>query len=309
MRAARLRTGVDLPVAAAELRISFQYLQAIEEGRFNDLPGHAYARGFLRSYAEYLDIDPDIVVDAFKAEVSDARPATRLDFPSPMDRGRLPTGRILAASIILAGLVYAGWYLVTNEGRRTATVVTPVPERLAALAVDESVTKQREAANAGDSLAAAAATVETENEIETETEIETEEPRAIAPVAVFVDVPPARPPLVRTQDDVVAAVGGAYVPHIYGAGTDNPRVVVIARFESWVQVRSGGGELLLTRILRPGDRYLVPDRGDLLMMTGNAGALQIYVDGTPIPAIGPIGAVRRDISLAPARLLSPADSQ
>ena len=41
---------------------------------------------------------------------------------------------------------------------------------------------------------------------------------------------------VRTQDDVVAAVGGAYVPQIYGAGTDNPRVVVIARLESWVQV-------------------------------------------------------------------------
>ena len=140
-------------------------------------------------------------------------------------------------------------------------------------------------------------------------ETETAEPRAVAPVAALVDVPPAPAPFGRPQDDVVAAVGGAYVPQIYGAGTDNPRVVVIARLESWVQVRGGGGEVLLTRILRPGDRYLVPDRGDLLMMTGNAGALQIYVDGTPIPAIGPIGAVRRDISLAPGRLLSSADSQ
>jgi cytoskeleton protein RodZ len=107
---------------------------------------------------------------------------------------------------------------------------------------------------------------------------------------------------VRAETDAVAAVGGAYVPQIYGAGTGNPRVVLIARLESWVQVRSLGGELLLTRILRPGDRYIVPNRGDLLMMTGNSGGLQIYVDGVAIAAIGPIGAVRRDISLDPQRL-------
>ncbi len=367
MRAARLRTGVDLPVAAAELRISFQYLQAIEEGRFNDLPGPAYAQGFLRSYAEYLDIDADVVSDAYKAEASDVRPASRLAFPSPLDRGRLPTGRILAASIILAGLVYSGWYLVTSEERRTAEVVTQVPERLAQLVAEERRVDDRAQTGAGDSLAASAATVETADAETASAEtagVETAEdpaPRrsvaqdliaalpvlrqdqagagltAVAarevvaaeaaaliegpagatearpagaltaaveiPLAAAVDIPPAPPPLVRAREDVVAAIGGAYVPQVYGAGTDDPRVVLIASVESWVQVRSAAGELLLTRILRPGDRYLVPNRGDLLMMTGNAGALRIYVDGKAIPAIGPLGAVRRDISLEPGRLL------
>jgi cytoskeleton protein RodZ len=48
----------------------------------------------------------------------------------------------------------------------------------------------------------------------------------------------------------------------------------------------------------------VPDRPGLTLLTGNAGALEVLVDGEAVPAIGPKGQVRRDIALDPERLKS-----
>ena len=117
------------------------------------------------------------------------------------------------------------------------------------------------------------------------------------PAAAVPAVPPAAPA-------ELAALPGGREPEVYGADGADVRVVVLAREDSWVQITGAAGELLLTRILRAGDRYRVPDREDLVMMTGNAGALEVTVDGTVIPSLGPVGAVRRNISLAPDRLLA-----
>ena len=59
---------------------------------------------------------------------------------------------------------------------------------------------------------------------------------------------------------------------------------------------------MLTRILKPGDVYLVPNRPGIVMMTGNAGGLEIALDGEVLPPIGPAGAVRRNIALDPEAL-------
>lgn len=80
------------------------------------------------------------------------------------------------------------------------------------------------------------------------------------------------------------------------------RVVVRATGESWVQVRSAEGTTLFTRVLRSGDVYRVPDRPGLTLATGNAGALEIVVDGKPAPSLGTFGEVVRNIALDPDRL-------
>ncbi len=46
-----------------------------------------------------------------------------------------------------------------------------------------------------------------------------------------------------------------------------------------------------------GDRIAVPDLPGLTLFTGNAGGLEIVVDGRPLPSLGPVGAVRRNIPL------------
>ena len=72
-----------------------------------------------------------------------------------------------------------------------------------------------------------------------------------------------------------------------------------------MQIRGAdNNELLLTRVLHPGDSYRVPNRPDLVMFTGNAGGLEIRVDDALAPAIGPVGAVRRNIALDPDSLMA-----
>ena len=130
-------------------------------------------------------------------------------------------------------------------------------------------------------------------------------PRAPEVEVAVLPPPPVAPPAAAVPPPApaeVAEIPGAN-PQVYGEN-QGARVVILARQDSWVQITGAAGELLLTRILRAGDRYLAPDREDLILMTGNAGALEITVDGVQIPLLGPVGTVRRNVSLAPDRLLA-----
>ena len=90
----------------------------------------------------------------------------------------------------------------------------------------------------------------------------------------------------------------------YGDDNEDGRVVIRAIGTTWVEIRDEPkGEVLLTRLLYSGDRYLVPNREGLVMLTGNAGGLQISVDNNIVPSIGPSGAVRRNILLDPNALI------
>ena len=108
------------------------------------------------------------------------------------------------------------------------------------------------------------------------------------------DAPPA------TQ---IAALANEPAPQVYGADNENARVVLRAKQDSWVQIRDEADELLLTRVLRRGDEYRVPDRSGLTLRTGNAGGIVIVVDGSPLAPIGPVRSVRGDIVLDPDQLL------
>jgi cytoskeleton protein RodZ len=59
---------------------------------------------------------------------------------------------------------------------------------------------------------------------------------------------------------------------------------------------------VFSRVLKSGETYAVPARAGLMLRTGNAGALQIAVDGKPVPSIGGIGAMRREVALDPGEL-------
>jgi cytoskeleton protein RodZ len=86
------------------------------------------------------------------------------------------------------------------------------------------------------------------------------------------------------------------------ATTPAGHVTLRARQDSWVQIQSSDGVTVMARTLRAGDSYTVPDRPGLRLTTGNAGALDVMVDGQIAPSIGQIGAVRRNVALDPARL-------
>jgi cytoskeleton protein RodZ len=133
------------------------------------------------------------------------------------------------------------------------------------------------------------------------------EPPAALPPAAFVPTPapaqtaslPAAPP----PPAAPAAVPGDGAPRSYGEPVEG-RIVIRATSDSWTQVRDAAGNVIFSRILRAGESYNAPDREGLTMSTGNAGGLDIRVDGKAAPAVGRLGFVQRSVSLDPQRLIA-----
>lgn len=68
LRAQRERKGITLEQAAADTRIREKFLKALEDGDYPSLPGAVYTRGFLRNYADYLDLGTDELVVLYQQE-------------------------------------------------------------------------------------------------------------------------------------------------------------------------------------------------------------------------------------------------
>ena len=113
--------------------------------------------------------------------------------------------------------------------------------------------------------------------------------------------PPASPDL--TQPAVSADGAKPANDGSYGAPDGEARVVLHATSDSWIQVRDKTSNLLFTRVLKPGEHYNVPNQQGLTMIAGNAGGLDITVDGVNVAKIGEAGRVARNVSLDPDRLL------
>ena len=132
LKASRLRCGEELSDVAAMLCIRYTYLEAIEEDRFQDLPGRAYAIGFIRAYAEHLGLDSAEVVRRFKEDSAEVT-KTNLDFPIPVAEKGIPGGAILFVGAMIAVLAYGGWYLNTIQDGYLMELISPLPARLASL--------------------------------------------------------------------------------------------------------------------------------------------------------------------------------
>ncbi|MFQ6729554.1 MAG: helix-turn-helix domain-containing protein [Alphaproteobacteria bacterium] len=89
-------------------------------------------------------------------------------------------------------------------------------------------------------------------------------------------------------------------------GTDNRKkadVVLQASQESWVKIEDGRGNTVFSRVLVPGDIYYVP-AGDKYKATfGNAGGIDIWVNGKLIPDVGADHVRKSGISMSPKSLL------
>jgi len=382
LQASRLRLGDDLRYVAETLHIRFIYLEAIEAGRYDDLPGVAYAIGFIRSYADYLGLDSEEVVRRYKVESASQSGTTELVFPVPIPESSVPGGAIVLVGVIVALLVYGGWYASTTKDGLLGGLVSPVPERLSeneqvsepaampepvvveqdkgpVAEVVQSVTPAtQEVVEAAPNVAPVdvkpAPVVEAaekivdkpvmevpvqapvqaiaevkptpekvEQEAVTTPEVKpvvveepapkpvaepepTPEPEAPAqvaslPEAEVVEDEGSDPVDLPTETPVESEV----VPEnkIYGVENEDSRILVKARRNSWIQVRDNNAQkLLLTRLLKAGDSYRVPNQPDLVLLTGNAGALEILVDGSSVPDLGPPGTIRKNVTLDPDKL-------
>jgi cytoskeleton protein RodZ len=407
LREARESAGQSLQDTSRSLRIRLEYLRAIENGDCKSLPGMTYAIGYVRTYAQHLDLDVERAISLFKAEASDLNGPRQLVFPSPAPEGKVPGGALMFVAAFLAIFSYAGWYYITDSGTAIAGYTLEVPEALqswldakpgtastsdgftsAAVASSKGIAVEDSHGGPVESATPVAATsaVETPIQGSTETPVITastipgdamgETPDGTTPVlsetepasatsqaktppvdnafAASDAAPsiPARPDQTVRPDPLAAAAAngiiadftglsptpsaavvsrpvntGASIPQapameklettVSSATTSrNPilaasttpgfaggaRIIIQASAASWVQVRASDSTTVMTKVMRAGDIYAVPDRDGLRLFTGNAGALTILVDGKPIPKLGGTGQIARNIDLEPETL-------
>lgn len=440
LREARENTGRTVADVAQVLRIRRVYLEAIEDGRFDELPGAAYAVGFIRSYATFLRLDVPAIVARFKEEASGIEAQQDLDFPTPVPEGRFPGGMVVTLCLVVAAAGLGGWYWWQSQNTIEVARVPPPPEVLTGstdrpvesdVAGEPSVVETTQVtppialetpsemvntstavvedtqsvpepvvapepaaitevmkptelvvptdvemaetppvepvisqtmasaaqevpavAQAPDSISSAppvsVAAVTSEEPVVTPAaeavvapEPEIVAPETVAPEAIVEAIPdptppvqtavvvPSTPPAPNSDLNVGVALPpepdsgstqAASLPTIpgapaaseaasdgrtYGIVNRDARIILSARDpDTWVQVMDSQQNALLTQMLRPGDRYLVPNRPGLSLQTNNAGGLEILVDGTSVPAIGGRGDIRRDVRLDPESLKS-----
>ena len=118
LREARLRQGLDLARAESDTKIRTKYLNALEEERFEVLPGETYVKGFLRTYADYLGLDGQLYVDEYNSRFSSGEDAfvpvaaaARRRSP-PLERNLVVVA--LAAIVAVTLLVVVAWRVGTN---------------------------------------------------------------------------------------------------------------------------------------------------------------------------------------------------
>jgi cytoskeleton protein RodZ len=321
LRAARERLGWSLPEISDQLRIRLPFLQAIEDGRISELPGNAYAVGFLRTYASAVGLDPDEISRRFRAEAAHVNRKTTLTFPAPVPERGVPAGAVVLLGVVVVVLAYAGWYRLSDNRRPSAEQVQVLPERLVALvpAAPPPVPVMPNGANSsganaagpksggsassvGPAFASGQAAVGQGAIGQSVTNVPPSlQPQVVAaaprPLALPGTMP--QPILVPVPTVVTPAAGSAPASASPVLAADGTRIVVRAKAEAWVQVADKQGVVVLNRTLRAGETWNVPSKPGLFLTVGNAGGTELLVDGVLAPSLGADGAVRRNLSLDP----------
>jgi cytoskeletal protein RodZ len=126
LRSAREERKIPLAQVSRDTRVNERYLSAIEAGEFSRLPAAAYAKGFIRIYAEYLGLDPKPLLDQFSHERSGIARSPldtereAVPFPARASWSRTLIGVAAAAAIVVA-------ILALSALRRSACAPRPAP--------------------------------------------------------------------------------------------------------------------------------------------------------------------------------------
>lgn len=122
LKRARSRLGLDIRTVEERTKIRARYLRALEDEEWGAIPGPAYVKGYLRTYAQLLGLDAEVLVDQFRrwhegqrmGAYPFAEPALRERRRLEARPSRLGPGRISA--IFLAGVGLGVLLLVLGLG-------------------------------------------------------------------------------------------------------------------------------------------------------------------------------------------------
>lgn len=303
LRTARQRLGWEVDAVAEALRLKPAFIRAIEHGDIRDLPGTAYAVGFVRTYATALGLNPNEAIRRFRAERDEVNRKTELDFPAPVPQRGVPAGALVLVGAIIAIGGYAAWYHYSGRSVRSAESVDALPTHLEPLAPPPTPRV----------VIATPAPLAAPKPVVTPASVASNLPNEpdVSPssAAAAVPMPPAAPPVAAASAPVAASANTVVVettpPPVQAAdaaanaaagATAAPAPMVIqATADAWIEIKDATGKVVYQTILHPGDSYKVPDQPQLTLTTGNAAGTEIVFAGN---TIGPLkGHVLHNIPL------------
>lgn len=294
LRDRRVERGLDERAIAAKLKMRVDQLKAIEADDFARLPGRTYAVGFIRSYAKCLGLDSEALVEQYKLQTAatDLNQPVELIFPEVTVEHRRPNGSLLIVALVVAVVIY-GIAQITMPSRPTAVTVASAAD--AVIVVDPALAPKP--------VEVAPVDVGVVN-------LNTPEPdaaQASEAAPMFTTLVHDFPVPLAGEPIVIAAAAQV------GESPATPSRITLRALEStYVQIKDPGlrkrHAILLARVLNPGESFQAPDRAGLVLLTGNAGGIQVEVDGRSAGVLGKSGQVIKRLALEPAYFLSRIDT-
>jgi cytoskeleton protein RodZ len=342
LRGERATLGKTLLDIQRDLRIKAAYIAAIEDCKPEVFPNPSFIAGYVRSYARYLQMDPDEVFHRFcqesgfvpgsggQAKIKAAGSAAakpmpggfRPDFPLARQQGRgLPQFPLSAIGsvLVLVGLVgalgYGGWTVLQNIQRVQFAPVEELPVAVAEVdALEPPEVPAIEEPALTDLASPVAATALADLYRQQELEVPILVPRdgpiaALDPdtTGVLASAAPAAAkvevaPGIEIPAELIAAAAATPDPQVTETPA-RPALVVVAERAAWVRVYQANGTVIFEKILEKGETYAPPEGIEApLIWAGNSGSVYVRV-GKELR--GPLGSGTRatkDVPLDPAAL-------
>jgi cytoskeletal protein RodZ len=262
LRDARERRGVSLRQIANATKISVGVLEALERNDISRLPGGIFGRGFVRSYAIEVGLDPEATIQDFIAQfpndsVTAGHPTSgQVEDNVAVESDRQTAGTFLwliAISVpVAAGLLY-----FATLGRRAGTEPAP-PAAVAAPAPETRAAAEPPPAPAPEQPSASPAATAT--------------PPAAASAPASAPAPAdARPAVSATSGDLLT-------------------VAVTAKRPCWVSA-TVDGQKAIERLLQAGEQQTVTVRREMVLTAGDASAIALQFNGADARSLGKSGEV------------------
>lgn len=276
LRALRETKGSSLEDMARSTRVGIRHLEALEEERLADLPSPVFVRGFIRAYCGFLREAPEDALAHYEA-LAGERAAARAASAPPRPRTSWAPSSVLVG---LALLVILGIALIVINltVRRTGGTSAAAPK----MDVSESLRMGEPAPASRVAAAPAPAPVETARP-------------AAAPAPPPAAAPPAGTPAAMPAAAPIPA------PAVARNASGPQRLMIRAVDATWVRVQPDEGRATEELLPAGASREWSAERR-FLVTIGNAGGVEVALNGKVLPPLGPKGTViqRLELPQAPA---------
>lgn len=263
LRAAREAQSLTVADVAQALKISPRQVELLEGNAWSQLPGYTFVRGFVRNYARFLRLDVEAVIKALDASAAPPPPALNLSAGTDVE---LPKQGQVQRRDFITMLIAAGLVVI-------AVLVFLVPEGWLGSTAASLMAKPPESGTT--SQPAVSATAAVPGPLFPPAGIQEPGLSVVQPAMVAMETlsgAQATPPPELESAVVQAAVPAVNVP---GSVTAEFGVNQL----SWIEVKDKTGVILLSENLAAGTRRTVTGVPPLAVVVGNAGGVQLTVNG------------------------------